>query len=259
MNRTIARLIATPLLSVVVLFSIELNAQTKETATPKLTSLIMTTDAKGMSPVGCLQLLPDETVTVYAVGLDEKGKSFAISKDSIVHWSGSDALEVKSTGDHSATVKLVKPLKAAVAKLSNHLSYDGKSFESSVQIAQKVKEVPKKFSLVFLRDPAKDKTIDIEKMKVGESITVFLRGMSIDMATIGELFTLPLDVNIDWKAVPRPPMGTEINITPIGCHTAKIDLVKPGQMEGMPSSIKVEANFKDGTKKEAAFSIELTK
>lgn len=259
MKGKIAKLIAIPLLSLIVLFSTELNAQTKKATAPKLASLIITTDPKATTPSSCLQLLSDETITVYAIGLDEKGKPFAISEDSIVHWSGDDVLEVKSSGSHSATVKLAKPLKAAVAKLSNHLSYDGKSFGSSVQIAQKVKELPKAFSCVFLKDPTKDKTIGIEKMKVGESITVFLRGMSADMATKGEIFTLPLDANISWKAAPPPPMGAEVKIVQIGCHSAKIDIVKPAQMEGMPISIKVEVELKDGTKKEAAFSIEIIK
>ncbi|MDI6698097.1 MAG: hypothetical protein QME85_04070 [Candidatus Saccharicenans sp.] len=257
--QTIARLISIPLMSLIVLFGLELNAQTKEATAPKLTNLIITTDPNATSPSTCIQLLPDETITVYAVGLDEKGKPFVIPEDSIVHWSGTDGLEVKSSGSHTATVKLAKPLKAAVAKLSNHLSYDSESFGSSVQVSQKVKEMPKIFSLVFLKDPTKDKAMDVEKMKVGESIIVFLRGMSSDMATMGEVFTLPLDVNIVWKMFPSPPLGAEIKITPLGCHMAKIDIIKPGQMEGMPSSIKVEADFKDGTKREGAFVIEVTK
>lgn len=259
MNRTIRGLIAIATLSLIVFLGAKLNAQTEEATAPNLAKLIITTDPKVTTPLSCLQLLPDETITVYAVGLDEKGNLFALPEHSVVHWSGSDYLEVKSASNHSATVKLIKQLKANVTQLSNHLSYDGKSFGSTVQVSQKVKELPKTFSLVFLKDPTRDKTMDVEKMKVGESITVFLRGTSIDMATMGEIFTLPLDANIDWKAAPSPPMGAEVKITPIGCHSAKIDIIKPAQMEGMPILIKAEANFKDGTKKEAAFSIEVIK
>jgi len=266
MNRTIARLIAIPLLLGVMLFSVELNAQTKETATPKLARLIITTDAKGTSPLGCIQLLPDETITVFAVGLDEKGKSFAISKDSIVHWSGGDALEVKSTGAHSATVKLAKPLKfnAAVAKLSNHLSYDGKSFGSSVEIAQKLKELPNVWSIALFRDPeATKRNRAQEPVSAGEPLIIYTRGSSVSMdsPTAELLFMIPVGASVSWRSTPAPPMGSEFKITPIGCFAAKIELVKRGNPDfGFDKSgmISIEvANLPDGRSRSGAFHIKI--
>lgn len=266
MNRTIARLIATPLLSVIVLFSLELNAQTKETATPKLASLIITTDSNSTSPLSCLQLLPDETITVYAVGLDEKGKLFAISKDSVVHWSGGDALEVKSTGPHSATVKLVKPLKfnAVVTNLSNHLTYDGKSYGSSVEIAQKIKELPKVWIVSFFRDPEATKPVrDEEPVGANEHLIIYTRGSAtfLDSPTGELLFMIPVEASVSWKSVPKPPMGSEFKFTPIGCSAVKIELVKKGNPDyGFDKSgtIMIEVdNLPDGKKREMALGVKI--
>lgn len=250
-------IIAVTILSTLVLFSMELNATTSGVAAPKLARIIITTDANATSPESCIQILMDETITVYAIGLDEAGKPFAISKDSIVHWSGADGIEVKSVGSHSATVKLTKPLMAAEVKLSNHLKYDGKSFGSSAQIAQQRNEIPKNYRLATLGDPTRDREMDVQNVKVGESITFFVRGLSNDMATMGELFTLPQGASISWRTAPTPPTGPEVRITPFGCHSARVDIIKTGQF--MPSgSILIEATFKDGTKKNAAISYQIT-
>ncbi len=243
------------------IFSVGLNAKTKG-APPKLTTIILTTASNSTTPLTCLQLLPNETITVYAVGLDEKGKPFAISKDSIVHWSGGDALEVKSTAAHSATVKLAKPLKAAVVKLSNHLSYEGKSFGSSVEIAQKAKEIPKVWSIQFFRDPEATRGVrDEEPVAAGEPLMVHARGFSADMATMGESFMIPIEASVTWSSVPRPPLGSEFKITPIGCFGAKIELIKKGNPDfGFDKSgmIKIEVdNLPDDKKREMPFSIKI--
>jgi hypothetical protein len=145
--------------------------------------------------------------------------------------------------------------------LSNHLSYDGKSFGSSVQIAQKVKELPNLWTIRIFRDPEATKEVrDEEPLAAGEPLMVYARGSSADMATMGEVFMIPSEVSVEWRSVPKPPMGSELKITPIGCFGAKIELVKKGNPDyGFDKSgmIAVEVVGADGKKRPGAFSIKI--
>lgn len=182
MNQTIARMIAIPLLSVIVLFSTELNVQSKESAAPKITNFFLTADTnpKTTKPLSYLHLFTDESITVHIFGIDDKGKPVTLSEDSVIQWSGGDALEIKSTGSYSATVKLVKPLKASVAQLSAHLLYDETSFGIFIQVAQKVKKLPKEVgdnnpAIVILTDK-EGKSTKITQRDLNEKLWA-IRGM----------------------------------------------------------------------------------
>ncbi len=127
-----------------------------------------------------------------------------------------------------------------------------------VEPAAEVRAFPQLFVPVFLKDPATTRTLDVERMSVGASITVHLRALSQDTATRGELFTLPPDARVNWRATPAPPMGAELRITPLDNQSANIEVVRAPQIE-MPSSIGVVVTLVDGTTREAAFIVEIAR
>jgi hypothetical protein len=131
--------------------------------------------------------------------------------------------EVKSIGSHSATVKLTKRLKVEVIKLSNHLSYDGKSFGSYFQIAHIVKEFPKVWSFQLFRNPeATKEERNEEPVAAGKPFMMYARSSSADMATMGDLFSIPIEALIGWRSFPAMPIGNEFKITPLGCFTEEL-------------------------------------
>lgn len=222
-----------------------------------LGNVVISADPDEVRPVDYQSLLQNGTITVYAVGLDEKGNVIPIPTESEALWSGSDVLEVKPMGPHAATVKLLDPLKVAAADISVGITHQGRSLGSGLQIPLRHVGLPKSFFLVLLGDPASDKVLDVQRMRVGESITVFLRAMSIDVATAGQLFPLPHNVNIDWSIVPAPLVADNIRIVPMCNHAARIDVVKNGDLEGLLIFLQLEARFRDGTTKPAVLTIEI--